>query len=132
MASRLVECNDEELRNIADKAAMLALNHTGGIPPQVEDLRNLSRQEKFGDSRQRSAVEELANKFDDIYWRTLEETDGSIETSGNMEAFSRARALTSAWSCADPEPLQAALDACYEAIIAVDDADAIQNEIWDQ
>ena len=68
MASRLVECNDEELRNITDKAAMLALNHTGGIPPQVEDLRNLSRQEKFGDSRQRSAVEELANKFHYINW----------------------------------------------------------------
>lgn len=130
MVGRLVGCNDEELRSIADKAAMFALNHTGGIPPQVEDLRCLSRQGEFGDSRQRSAVEELANKFDDIYLRTLEEADESVETSGDIEAFSRARALTSAWSCADPEPLQAALDACYEAIIAVDDAAAIRNKIW--
>ena len=43
MVGRLVGCNDEELRSIADKAAMFALNHTGGIPPQVEDLRCLWR-----------------------------------------------------------------------------------------
>ncbi len=130
MVARLVECDDAELRRVADRAAMFALKQTGGVPAQVEDLRALSQQGKFGDSHQRSVVHELANVFDDMYWEVSEKADGLDKSIGSMEAFSRARALTSAWSCAEPEPLQAALDACYEAIVAVDDVDAVQKEIW--
>lgn len=125
----LTRCGDVELREIADKAAMFALSHTGGVPTQVIDLRRQLKQGLFGDTYQRDVVEKLAAEYDEIYWISIENATDSKESDKGMKSFLRARAITAAWSCAESLPLQAALDACYEAAIAVGDVTLIKEAI---
>jgi hypothetical protein len=120
----------ERLRRAAADAASLAVQQLRLADPRLDAALASLREGKFGDSGERSAVQQLTRELDAIGWeaqKTAEECNSSMQPY--YAAFARARAAASVKWALDSNPLNAALEAVYEAQAAVADLQALRTVV---
>jgi hypothetical protein len=120
----------ERLRRAAVDTAGLAVQQTQLVDPRLDAALAALHDGNFGDTDERSAMQQLTRELDVIAWeaqKTAEEHNSSMQAY--HEAFVRARAAASVKCALDSDPLNAALEAIYEAQAAVADLTAIRTVV---
>jgi hypothetical protein len=120
----------ERLRRAAADTASLAVQQLRLADPRLDAALAALREGKFGDTGERSAVQQLTRELDLIAWeaqKTAEERNSSMQPY--YAAFARARAAASVKWALDSNPLNAALEAVYEAQAAVGDLQAVKTVV---
>ena len=120
----------ERLRRAAADAASFAVQQLCLADPRLDAALAALRGGKFGDTGERSAAQQLTRELDMIAWevkKTAEERNSSMRPY--YTAFARARAAASVKCALDSNPLNAALEAVYEAQAAVADLQAIRTVV---
>lgn len=85
----------------------------------------------------RKAVLDSAAVLDEAYWNASEEENSESASKESSDAqslkyFSRAKALSAVAFCAEEDPIEAAVEAIYEAISAVNDPTDIVEKVKDR
>lgn len=85
---------------------------------------------RVASTAERAAVLALVEELDDAAW-ALQERAGEESSDNNdyRATFARARTAAAVWSALDPDPLEAALEAAYEAQAASGNLSATQAVI---
>jgi hypothetical protein len=130
LVDRLQAQPPERLRKAAADAAGFAVQCLRLADPRLEAGLAALRSGKFGETDERSAVRQLAGELDET---AFEARETAIERNSSMQpyhsAFALARAAASVECAMDPSPLNAALEAVYEAQAAIADLQAIETAI---
>jgi hypothetical protein len=114
-------------RNGARQAAIFAARRAlEGTPvprtPVAEILRALDDSDIGSAVRLRGALEALVEELDNEYW-DLWDSSGSTDSSEARAAFARARAVNALACALQANPVEAALDAIYEAQASLPEAE---------
>jgi hypothetical protein len=114
-------------RNSARQAAIFAARRAlDGTPvpraPVAEVLRALEESDIGSAVRLRGALEALVEELDNEYF-DLSDSSGASNSSEARTAFARARAVNALACALEVDPVEAALDAIYEAQASLPEAE---------
>jgi hypothetical protein len=131
LARLVYSANPRSLRELAISVSRLAVERTRlEDPAAIAALRALE-EGRFADSRERRAVEALANKLDLMQGKLRDRVNaGEIELkSEQLSTFRQARATLALFFALDPDSLIAAVESMYEAHAAVQDLPLLQKVV---
>jgi hypothetical protein len=130
LAEQLEHRPSSQLRKVATIAALLAVDRTHLADPRLDAALTAIRDGAAGDRNECSAVSLVVEELDEKAWDIQESVDeGTQPQEAYLEAFRMARAAESIGFALEVNPLQAALEAVYEAQAAVSDLEAIRTAI---
>lgn len=119
-----------QLRRVASVAALLAVDRTELVDPRLAPALSALRDGAPVSSSERSAASQVTDELDERAWSIQEKVDaGELPKQAYLDAFQRARAAASVSFALDPDPVEAAREAVYEAQAAVADLDAIRAAV---
>jgi hypothetical protein len=124
-AARLARHSPSELRRIARQVAEAALSSTALESPfALEPLDEAARVQL------RACLEREVEQLDAIYFDLTDAQEAGNATEQQvLAAFSRARALHSAWFALSPDPIEAAAEASYEAQASMGNLSALEQAL---
>lgn len=109
-------------RAVSIAAAEFAVRRTRLTGPEIDAALAAARDDRFGDTRERAAIQTLAERLDERQWEIKERVDsGQASAEEQLAAFSAARAATALYYALDADTPRAALESTYEANAATDD-----------
>jgi hypothetical protein len=121
-----------QLRKAASAAALLAVNGTRLADSRLDAALAAVRDGALGGSAECSAADHVTEELDEIAWDIKDKADeGMLPQEAYGEAFGRARAAAAVRFALEPHPLEAALEAIYEAQAALGDLEAIRTAVND-
>jgi hypothetical protein len=121
-AAQLAQHSPAELRRIACQVAEVALSATALESPFALDLPNEAARAQL-----RERLEREVEQLDAIYFDLADAREAGNATEQQvLAAFSRARALHSAWFALSPDPIEAAAEASYEAQASMGSLSALE------
>lgn len=130
LAARLQGQTRERLRIAAATAAGLAAERARVTDQRLGAALTALRNDRFGDTAERSGVQRLTSELDEIAWDAQEKAEaGTVSRDAYLAAFRRARAAASVGFALDCDALNAALEAIYEAQAAVGDVNAVRAAV---
>ena len=101
-------------RAVAAKAAEWALGAVEVSDPRLDAGLRLLAASEYGPGPAATALESLVDELDDVAFDLHDDGDDA----GYAKAFDRARAAHSVLFALEPDPVEAVLEASYEAIMA--------------
>jgi hypothetical protein len=127
VAKQLRALGYEELRNIATVVATNAVREVSLHDPRLSVLEELEDETApFGDSPERSGLQDLVDELDEGEERLREAVDrGTARVTSVRTAYGQARAANAVWYALSSEPMEAAAGAICEAVAAMGDADGV-------
>jgi hypothetical protein len=122
LARRLQRQPRFQLRRVAERVALAALEEAQPQDARLAQAVDALRAGRYGDSGERGEVKELVDELDKAAWNLR----GNLQARGAggseyLVAFRRARAAMALWFALDGDPLAAAMEAAYEAEAAMGD-----------
>jgi hypothetical protein len=127
LAARVASAKPADQRRVAIASAERAVESTGLSHAVITKALQYLRMGDVGDGPARNAVRELTQSLDEDQWALQEEVDaGNASASEHLAAFSRARAASAVEFAMAPNPREAALEALYETLAAIDDIAELQ------
>lgn len=124
LVARINSLPDHQQERIARFAAQEAVKRTGLNELIVSGALAVNGSGEPGAPATRSAVEEAANRLDELPWDIQDLADDAQAYSTDyLAAFRRARAAWSVYFALEEDPALAALEATYEAqaALSIDD-----------
>jgi hypothetical protein len=122
LAEQLEREPEPRLRRVAERVALAALGEVSLEDERVERAVAALRAGRCGESAERAALKALVDELDEAAWRLQDGVDaGQADQADYLAAFARARAAMALWFALDADPLEAAMEAAYEAEAATDD-----------
>jgi hypothetical protein len=87
-------------------------------------------EEVWGESPVRVELLQLVDELDEIAWDIQDQVEeGDKDERAYLSAFIRARAAHTLYFALDVDPLNAAMEGIYEAMIALEDLDLVKTII---
>lgn len=130
LAEQLNNCSTSQLRKVASSAALFAVDRTNLVDPRLDGALATIRVSAPGDRNECSNALRVTEELDERAWDIREKVDdGTLPKHAYLEAFRKARAAASVGFALELNPLQAALEAVYEAKAAVADLEAVRAAI---
>lgn len=130
LAEQLEHRPSSQLRKVATTAALLAVDRTSLVDSRLDTALAAIRDGAPGNRDECSAASRVTEELDERAWDIQEKVDeGMLPQEVYLEAFRRARAAASVGFALEVNPLQAALEAVYEAQAAVADLEAVRTAI---
>lgn len=127
LARLLTEAAPRSRREATRASCALAIERSSLSDPRVVAAFNLLDEARYGASPTREAVQSLAEEID-IQAATIREKGGQAATAYKRE-FSRARSAAALGFALEEDSLHAALEAIYEASLAIDDVDLLMSTV---
>jgi aminopeptidase N len=110
------------LRRVAERVALAALGEVPVEDDRVDRAVAALRAARFGETSERAALKALVDELDEAAWNMQDEVEaGQADQADYLAAFGRARAAMALWFALDGDPLEAAMEAAYEAEAATDE-----------
>lgn len=130
LAEQMNNRSASQLRKVASTAALLAVDRTNLVDPRLEGALAAIRDSAPGNRNECSNALRVAEELDERAWDIREKVDeGTLPKRSYLEAFRKARAAAAVGFALELNPLQAALEAVYEARAAVADLEAVRAAI---
>ena len=122
LAEQLEREPEPRLRRVAERVALAALGEVSLEDDRVDRAVDALRAGRFGETAERAALKALVDELDEAAWDLQDEVEaGQADQGSYLAAFGRARAAMALWFALDGDPLEAAMEAAYEAEAATDD-----------
>jgi hypothetical protein len=122
LAKQLEGQPESQLRQVAERVALAALANVPLRDDRVDRAMELLRLGGYGDSAERDALKEMIEELDKAAWELQDELEaGRSDQADYLTAFGLARAAAALWFALGGDPLEAAMEASYEAEAATDD-----------
>jgi predicted transcriptional regulator len=122
LSKRLSRMTEMQLRAVALAVSRFAVERTGLSDAIIDRGLAALHEGRYGDPQLRSQLWSLVESLDEIQWDLQDAIDEGRASQDEYEvAFNRARAAHSVYFAQDPDALEAALEATYEANAATDD-----------
>lgn len=122
LAEQLEREPELRLRRVAERVALAALGEVSLEGDRVDRAVAALRAGRYGDGPERAELKALIDELDEAAWDLQDEVEaGNTDQANYLAAFGRARAAMALWFALDSDPLEAAMEAAYEAEAATDD-----------
>lgn len=122
LARQIQAAAPDSQRRIAVNLAELTIARVPVDEPAVGAALHALRSARWGDSPERTAAEQLAERLDETAWDVQDQVDeGNASQSDYIAAFTRARAVSALVFALAPDAAIAALETAYEAEAATED-----------
>ena len=122
LAEQLEREPEPRLRLVAERVALAALGEVSVEDDRVDRAVAALRASRYGESSERTALKALVDELDAAAWDLQDDVEaGQADQTDYLAAFGRARAAMALWFALDADPLEAAMEAAYEAEAATDD-----------
>jgi hypothetical protein len=107
---------------VGERVALAAPGDVALKEGRVDRAVEALRAGRFGETSERAALKVLVDELDEAASKLQDEVDaGHADPADYLAAFGRARAPMALWFALDADPLEAAMEAAYEAQAATDD-----------
>ena len=111
-----------KLRQAAHEAVRTALEERPIADARLEAALRALEAGRYGASAERERLQVLVDELDAEQWRLQDAVErGEAERASYDEAFMRARAANALWYLLDEDPGEAAFEALYETLAALDE-----------
>jgi hypothetical protein len=122
LAEQLERESEPRLRRVAERVALAALGEVSLEGDRIDRAVEALRAARYGETSERAALKALVDELDEAAWDLQDEVEaGRPDQADYLAAFGRARAAMALWFALDGDPLEAAMEATYEAEAATDD-----------
>lgn len=126
LASLIIRAEERTLRDAILAVCRAATE--GMDDPIIRQAMDALEGRKRRDKGLREKLKRLVEDLDEIQWNMREAMEtGGLSEDTYLEAFSRARAANALYFALDPDPVNGALEAIYEAYAAMGDLGRIRE-----
>lgn len=122
--------SEEARRRAASTVSRLAADRLGLSDPRLQAALERLRRGEYGDSPERRAIEAMTKELDESAWDIQDRVEaGAAAQADYVKAFRIARAANAVWCALDADPMEAAVEATYEAGAAIDDPTLVRATV---